>query len=113
VTVQLLLEVLNLCDLISEISLQTDDSDKHVWCLSSFFFVVQQNQLIVHSFDAPFPSMLRSVFVKLGPLTCVAFSCGWWLIIAAELWIDWRAVTSRTQIGVCCVIKRRRLSITY
>jgi hypothetical protein len=38
VTVQLLLEVLNLCDLISEISLQTDDSDKHVWCLSSFFF---------------------------------------------------------------------------
>jgi hypothetical protein len=35
VTVQILLEFLNLCDLIDEVPLQSGVEDKHIWCLST------------------------------------------------------------------------------
>jgi hypothetical protein len=78
--VVVLLEYLNLWDIISDITLQQDATDTHIWRLST------SGQNWPMKFLAMAPTFLAHGrrFGKPGHRASTAFSYGWWLIISVR-----------------------------
>ena len=64
------------------------------------------------SFKVPFYSVHGTIFGELGLLTNAVFSCGWSRIISAGLQIVLLCRVFNITRNVCCVIRKRKPSIT-
>jgi hypothetical protein len=85
VTVQVLLEFLNLCDLIDEMSLQPGVEDKHSWCLSTsgkYLAKLAYNTLFQGSI--PF-NVWECIWKSWAPNKCRFFL---WLVAHNHCWTD-------------------------